>query len=73
MYFSVQNVSYPAGPSPPNYLDKQLSFLPPVLYDGVPVGKSFGDVYTDAKASYTVVCLIQKYFLLVDTMCHGII
>lgn len=42
----------PKGPTPPNLLDKQLSFLPPVVFDHAPFGKSFGDVVVDADAQY---------------------
>ena len=44
------------GPSPPNLLSKQWSLVFPVVFDGVPLFKSFGDVKADAsKGSYTVV------------------
>lgn len=35
------------GPQPPDLLDKQLSFLPPVMMDTTPFGDSFGDVISD--------------------------
>nr|KAG5704893.1 hypothetical protein BaRGS_003876 [Batillaria attramentaria] len=41
------------GPNPPNLLDKQISFLPPVLYDTAPIGRNFGDLRKDASPSYT--------------------
>ena len=44
-----------SGPSPPNLLNRQISLLTPVVYDGVPLFKSFGDVHSNAKSSYTVV------------------
>lgn len=37
----------PAGPPPPNQLSKQWSLVPPVVADGVPAGKAFGDVAED--------------------------
>lgn len=37
----------PAGPPPPNQLSKQWSLVPPVVADGVPAGKVFGDVAED--------------------------
>jgi neutral ceramidase len=43
----------PAGPSPPNYLSDQKSFLPPVLFDRAPLGKKIGDVHLDAKSQYS--------------------
>ncbi|KAL2866750.1 neutral/alkaline ceramidase [Aspergillus lucknowensis] len=38
----------PSGIEPPINTDKSLSFIPSVVYDGVPVGKSYGDVITSA-------------------------
>ncbi|CAD5312001.1 Neutral ceramidase 1 [Arabidopsis thaliana] len=35
------------GPQPPDLLDKQLSFLTPVMMDTTPSGDSFGDVISD--------------------------
>ena len=32
------------APPPPDLLDRQLSFLPPVLFDSAPPGASFGEV-----------------------------
>lgn len=43
------------GPLPPNYLDKQWSLRPGVLFDTTPFGKKFGDVETDVQKSYKVV------------------
>ncbi|CAG2240357.1 ASAH2 [Mytilus edulis] len=40
------------GPNPPNLLDKQLSFLLPVVFDHAPFGSHYGDVVVDAKPSY---------------------
>lgn len=51
----VQNKSSDPGPDPPNYLDKQKSFHPPVLFDHAPLGKNFGDVHKDAASSYSIV------------------
>ncbi|KAL3877147.1 hypothetical protein ACJMK2_034896 [Sinanodonta woodiana] len=39
----ARNESVPPGPDPPNLLDKQITLLPPVIFDGAPFGKSFGD------------------------------
>ncbi|KAF3585586.1 hypothetical protein F2Q69_00026029 [Brassica cretica] len=36
-----------AGPQPPDLLDKQVSFLTPVVVDTTPAGDSFGDVISD--------------------------
>ena len=56
MLFFVKGNDVDPGPSPPNYMKSQLTFLPPVIFDAVPSGKSFGSVNEDAKASYCVVC-----------------
>ena len=52
---SSQNKSSDPGPDPPNYLDEQVSFHPPVLFDHAPLGKNFGDVHKDAESSYVIV------------------
>ncbi|KAL3451288.1 Neutral/alkaline nonlysosomal ceramidase [Aspergillus insuetus] len=38
----------PNGIEPPINTDKSLSFIPSVVYDGRPLGKSYGDVVTSA-------------------------
>lgn len=43
----------PEGPQPPNLLNKQISFLTPVVVDATPVGKKFGDVSTDVPKNST--------------------
>ena len=47
-----QGISVAPGPNPPNLVDKQLSFLPPVIFDRAPFGSHFGNVITDAQPSY---------------------
>ena len=56
--FIIQNHPVPGGPTPPNLIDKQLSFLPGVIFDRAPIGSYFGKVTEDAKAQY-----IQVNFL----------
>ncbi|GAB2274431.1 Neutral ceramidase 1 [Dionaea muscipula] len=41
------------GPEPPDLLNKQLSFLPPVVFDMTPAGISFGDVRSDVPKNST--------------------
>ncbi|KAJ8452653.1 hypothetical protein Cgig2_004989 [Carnegiea gigantea] len=41
------------GPQPPDLLDKQLSFLTPVVMDMAPLGSSFGDCSTDVPKKAT--------------------
>lgn len=40
-------LSLPPGPSPPNNVDRSLSFIRGVVYDRAPFFKSFGDVVSD--------------------------
>ncbi|KAF3494398.1 hypothetical protein DY000_02052035 [Brassica cretica] len=42
------------GPQPPNLLDKQVSFLTPVVMDSTPGGDSFGDVISDVPKNLSV-------------------
>ncbi|XP_033099666.1 neutral ceramidase-like isoform X2 [Anneissia japonica] len=48
----VKNVKLPPGPKPDLLLNDQVSFLSPVIFDGKPLGKNFGDVLTDVKSDY---------------------
>lgn len=47
-----QGKSVAAGPTPRNLADKQMSFQTGVVLDNVPIFKSFGQVETQAAASY---------------------
>ncbi|KAF3095738.1 hypothetical protein TWF706_007895 [Orbilia oligospora] len=42
------------GPSPPDNSDSSLNFITGVVYDNPPIFKSFGQITTDAAASYRV-------------------
>ncbi|KAL3518113.1 hypothetical protein ACH5RR_020702 [Cinchona calisaya] len=42
-----------AGPQPPDLLNKQISFLTPVVMDATPAGNKFGDVITDVPKNST--------------------
>lgn len=48
----AKGTTVPLGPDPPNLLDKQLSFVLPVIFDHAPFGSHYGDVVVDAKSSY---------------------
>jgi neutral ceramidase len=39
------------GPSPPNNVDRALSFISPVVFDAAPLGKSFGAVLADVPST----------------------
>ena len=43
----------PTGIEPPYLLPKQISLKPPVVYDGVPFGKRFGDVIYQVAPTYS--------------------
>ncbi|XP_061167886.1 uncharacterized protein LOC133176834 [Saccostrea echinata] len=53
----------PPGPTPPNLMDRQLSFLPPVIFDHAPFGRSFGDIVTDANPQYKQGDSVQVVFI----------
>jgi neutral ceramidase len=53
-YLSSASDSGPEqGPLPPDNRKNSLSFISPVVLDSPPIGKSFGDVLTQPKLSYT--------------------
>ena len=58
-----QGIPSPAGPSPPDLMGKQLSFLPPVVMDSTPSGTVFGSVLLDAEPTYTAVRFFNSDFL----------
>ena len=54
-YLSSKSKAQPStGPLPPNNVNKSLSFITPVVYDGHPIFKSYGDVLTDVSYSYSL-------------------
>ncbi|CAH1793813.1 unnamed protein product, partial [Owenia fusiformis] len=59
----AKGVRVPPGPTPPNLLSKQLSFLPPVIMDEAPFLKSFGDVLTDVQPKYAKGSTVQAEFV----------
>ncbi|KZF19619.1 Neutral/alkaline nonlysosomal ceramidase [Xylona heveae TC161] len=47
-YLDASATGHPGqGPSPPNHVNKSLSFIPGVVYDRAPLFKSFGQVLND--------------------------
>ncbi|XP_035670506.1 neutral ceramidase-like isoform X2 [Branchiostoma floridae] len=48
----VMEEAIDVGPSPPNLLSRQLSFLPPVVMDTTPLFRHFGEVIDDAGSTY---------------------
>lgn len=49
----TKGVTVPAGPSPPDLLDKQISLLTPVVMDTAPAGVNFGDCSADVPQNST--------------------
>ncbi|NIR50256.1 neutral/alkaline ceramidase [candidate division KSB1 bacterium] len=47
-----QDTSVAPGPTPPDLSDHQIDAQPGVVYDGKPVSKEFGSLYTDADSAY---------------------
>jgi neutral ceramidase len=63
-YLGASSISQPdPGPFPPNNVNRSLSFITGVVYDGVPVFKSFGDVITDAEPSYAIGSKVSVKFI----------
>ncbi|KAF7894917.1 hypothetical protein EAF00_006731 [Botryotinia globosa] len=52
-FLSPTSISQPPpGPLPPNNVNRSLSFITGVVYDGHPIFTSYGDVKTDVSPSY---------------------
>ncbi|XP_072165665.1 uncharacterized protein [Diadema setosum] len=48
--YLMQERQIPQGPIPKSLIDEQVSFLPPVVFDGTPLGRNFGDVISDVSS-----------------------
>ena len=53
----------PAGPSPPNNVDRALSFITGVVFDTAPLGKSYGDIVTDVPSSTSAGKVVNVTFV----------
>ncbi|KAF2008097.1 neutral ceramidase precursor [Amniculicola lignicola CBS 123094] len=53
----------PPGPSPPDNREKSISLITGVVYDSVPIGKSFGQLVKDVSPSYPVGALVSVTFV----------
>lgn len=52
-FLSPTSISQPPpGPFPPNNVNRSLSFITGVVYDGHPIFTSYGDIKTDVSPSY---------------------
>lgn len=63
-YLCPDSVSLPApGPSPPNNVNRSLSFITGVIYDNPPIFKSYGDVQIDVDRLYTIGSRVSTKFV----------
>ena len=53
----------PPGPLPPNNVNKSLSFITGVVFDGTPLFKSFGDVQEDTRPAYSLRDVVSATFV----------
>lgn len=53
----------PFGPLPPDNVNRSLSFITGVVYDGTPLFKNFGDVTTDVLSTYSLGALVSATFV----------
>lgn len=59
----VNGLSLSAGPSPPFLDDRVITTQPEPLFDGTPIGRSFGFVSTQPNQNYNVGDLVNVVFL----------
>lgn len=59
----TENGVVPPGPTPPDNRNRSISLITGVVYDGAPLGKSFGDVKTDVKPTYNSGDKVQVIFI----------
>jgi neutral ceramidase len=63
-YLAESSTSHPgSGPFPPDNVNRSLSFITGVIYDGTPIFKSFGEVKTDVELAYSVGSTIRVAFV----------
>jgi neutral ceramidase len=63
-YLAASSTSHPdPGPLPPNNVNRSLSFITGVVYDGTPIFKSFGDVKDDVGAHYRIGDVVSVTFV----------
>jgi neutral ceramidase len=51
------------GPTPPDNRNRSISLITGVVYDGAPLGKSFGSIVTDVSPSYSIGSLVKATFV----------
>jgi neutral ceramidase len=63
-YLAASSTSQPGpGPLPPDNVNKSLSFISGVVFDGVPFFKSFGEVKEDVRPSYSIGTIVSATFV----------
>ncbi|KAI8054263.1 Neutral/alkaline nonlysosomal ceramidase [Syncephalis plumigaleata] len=58
----ANNTRVASAPAPPDFSSKFMTLQTDVVFDAVPIGKSFGDVSTNVKSSYTRGSTVQVIF-----------
>lgn len=53
----------PPGPTPPDNRERSISLITGVVYDGAPLGKSYGAIQTPAAASYAPGATVRVTFV----------
>ncbi|RIA83237.1 Neutral/alkaline nonlysosomal ceramidase [Glomus cerebriforme] len=59
----ADNFIVPIGPTAPDFTDRALSFIPPVILDIPPLFKSFGDVIKDVNKKYIKGGIVEVEFV----------
>jgi neutral ceramidase len=63
-FLAASSTSQPdPGPSPPNNVNRSMSFIAGVVYDGKPLSKSYGDVKDDVGGHYHVGDVVSATFV----------
>jgi neutral ceramidase len=63
-FLAASSTSQPEpGPLPPNNVNRSLSFITGVVYDGTPLFKSFGDVKDDVGGHYRIGDIVSVTFI----------
>jgi len=63
-YLNASSASHPAqGPLPPDNVNRSLSFITGVVYDGTPLFKSFGEIKEDVRPSYLIGSTVSATFV----------
>lgn len=58
-----QDVTLGPGPEPPDFSDQLITLIPPVLWDGAPWGKEFGDCVAQPQKQYSYGDVVTASFV----------